>query len=90
MAVNCNPNCNPPISSGLPVPVPQRRSDAHDVAVGIGQPRLAHTPWAVLGDRARGDGAVHVLDVEVDMALRAAIEPVLGQMQLGGPRRSDS
>jgi len=54
----------------------------HDVAVRVGQPGLAHAPRAILGGRARREAGVYILDVQIDVAGRASVEAVLGQVQL--------
>ena len=61
---------------------PERRSDSQFVPVRVDQPCLTHPPRAILGDRPSRDDAVDVLDVEVHVGDRAAVEAMLGQVQL--------
>jgi hypothetical protein len=42
----------------------------------------SHTPRAILGGRARREAAIYILDVQIDVAGRASVEAVPGQMQL--------
>ena len=62
--------------------IPERGSDSHLIPVGVGQPRLAHPPRAILGGRPSREDAVDILDVEIHMGDRATVEAVLGQVQL--------
>lgn len=64
--------------------LPQRRSDSHYVPIGVGQPCLVHPPRAIFGDRPGGDHVIDILDVEIHMSDRAAVEAVLRQVQLRG------